>query len=81
MRNSVELVVGHVGDSRAILCRDGDVIPLSKDHDPGDADEKQRISARGGIITSNSLGVPIVNGRLGMTRSLGDPELKRYGVW
>ena len=31
-------------------------------------------------MSENSLGVPQVNGRLAMTRSIGDVELKQYGV-
>ena len=32
LRNSVELVVAHCGDSRALLCRNGDVMRLTTDH-------------------------------------------------
>lgn len=32
LRNSVELVVGHVGDSRALLCRNGLAQKLTVDH-------------------------------------------------
>ena len=80
LRDNIELVVGHVGDTRAILCREGEAIRLSHDHHPDDAKEAKRIKSIGGHITENSLGVMHVNGRLNMTRSIGDFDLKHYGV-
>ncbi|CAL1533481.1 unnamed protein product [Lymnaea stagnalis] len=80
LRNSTELVVGHVGDSIAILCREGKAIRLSVDHDPENLEESNRITKNGGRIIHNSQGVAHVNGRLAMTRSLGDFELKSFGV-
>ncbi|MEQ2201000.1 Protein phosphatase 1K, mitochondrial, partial [Xenoophorus captivus] len=38
------------------------------------------IKKSGGFITWNSLGQPNVNGRLAMTRSIGDFDLKKMGV-
>lgn len=80
LRNSTELVVGHVGDSLAVLCRDGKALRLTVDHDPQDSDESGRILEKGGKIICNSQGIAHVNGRLAMTRSFGDLELKSYGV-
>ncbi|XP_055959197.1 protein phosphatase 1K, mitochondrial [Patella vulgata] len=80
LRNSIELVVGHVGDSRAILCRNGEAIRLTKEDTPEDPVEAERIKQNDGQIVYNSLGLPQVNGRLAMTRSLGDVDLKKYGV-
>ncbi|GFO18423.1 protein phosphatase 1k, mitochondrial-like [Plakobranchus ocellatus] len=80
LRNSTELVIGHVGDSLAVLCRDGKAVRLSVDHDPEDSDESCRIIEKGGKILCNSQGIAHVNGRLAMTRSFGDLELKSYGV-
>ena len=80
IRDGIELAIGHVGDSRAILCREGYAIQLSEDHAPDNHREKERIKRRGGVISHNSQGVWQVNGRLSMTRSLGDVELKKYGV-
>jgi len=80
LRNSIELVVGHVGDSRAILCRNGDAHKLTTDHSPSLKAEKERIEKSGGHVICNSIGQLLVNGRLAMTRSLGDLELKPYGV-
>jgi protein phosphatase 1K len=80
LRNNIELVIGHVGDTRAILCREGVPLRLSYDDSPDDPDECARIKEAGGTISDNSLGVAHVNGRLTMTRSIGDIELKAFGV-
>jgi len=34
LRDSMQLLIGHVGDSRAILCRGGDARKLTTDHVP-----------------------------------------------
>lgn len=39
-----------------------------------------RIRKSGGFVTWNSLGQANVNGRLAMTRSIGDFDLKKMGV-
>ena len=43
LRNSEELVIGHVGDSSAIVCRDGQALRLSPKHEPDVDEEKARI--------------------------------------
>jgi len=80
LRNSTELVVAHVGDSVGVLCRQGESRRLSVDHAPDNQDETDRIKGRGGSIIHNSHGVAHVNGRLAMTRSFGDVDLKSFGV-
>uniref|UniRef100_UPI0037E883B6 protein phosphatase 1K, mitochondrial n=1 Tax=Semicossyphus pulcher TaxID=241346 RepID=UPI0037E883B6 len=80
LRDGVELVVGSAGDSRALLCRKGRATKLTKDHTPDRKDERQRIQKFGGFVTWNSLGQANVNGRLAMTRSIGDFHLKDSGV-
>ncbi|XP_030643776.1 protein phosphatase Mn(2+)-dependent 1K [Chanos chanos] len=80
LRDGIELVVGSVGDSRAMLCRRGKALKLTVDHTPERKDEKERIRKSGGYVTWNSLGQPHVNGRLAMTRSIGDFDLKNAGV-
>ncbi|XP_068614182.1 protein phosphatase Mn(2+)-dependent 1K-like [Brachionichthys hirsutus] len=80
LRDGIELVVGSVGDSRAMLCRKGKALKLTVDHTPDRKDEKERVKKSGGFITWNSLGQPNVNGRLAMTRSIGDFDLKNMGV-
>ncbi|KAL0970610.1 hypothetical protein UPYG_G00244400 [Umbra pygmaea] len=80
LRDGVELVVASVGDSRALLCRKGRAKKLSIDHTPDRKDERQRVKLSGGFVTWNSLGQANVNGRLAMTRSIGDFHLKKAGV-
>nr|XP_057936837.1 protein phosphatase 1K, mitochondrial [Doryrhamphus excisus] len=80
LRDGIELVVASVGDSRAMLCRKGKALKLTVDHTPERKDEKERIKRSGGFITWNSLGQSNVNGRLAMTRSIGDFDLKNTGV-
>ncbi|KAM5255559.1 protein phosphatase Mn(2+)-dependent 1K [Ctenodactylus gundi] len=80
LRDGIELVVASVGDSRALLCRKGKPMKLTTDHTPERKDEKERIKKCGGFVAWNSLGQPHVNGRLAMTRSIGDLDLKASGV-
>ncbi|XP_071952366.1 protein phosphatase Mn(2+)-dependent 1K-like [Antedon mediterranea] len=80
LRNGNELVLSHVGDTRLTLCRKGKAIRLSRDHEPEVPAEQERIKKAGGFISCDSIGRPLVNGVLSMSRSIGDTELKRYGV-
>ncbi|KAG9134021.1 hypothetical protein Leryth_004709 [Lithospermum erythrorhizon] len=85
-----ELLIGHLGDSRALLCSKGSQshhqgLPLelyaeqlTVDHHPDRAEEKARIERAGGFVTV--WGVPRVNGILAISRALGDVFLKKYGV-
>lgn len=75
----MELVCAHVGDSRAILCRDGEAIRLCEDHRPYRRDELERIEAAGGIILTSG-GMYRVNGILGVSRAIGDRELKEFVI-
>ncbi|XP_030059000.1 protein phosphatase 1K, mitochondrial isoform X2 [Microcaecilia unicolor] len=80
LQNETELVVASVGDSRAILCTEGRAEPLTDDHTPRRWDEKERIEQSGGFIDWNSAHEPYVNGKLAMTRSIGDVQMKTFGV-
>ncbi|CAL8106636.1 unnamed protein product [Orchesella dallaii] len=75
LQNSVDLTIGHVGDSRAIICRSGEPRKLTQDHVPSLIMEKERIEKSGGRCSQTR-----VNERLAMSRSIGDLDLKRYGV-
>lgn len=51
------LVVGNVGDSRAVLCSEGRALPMSSDHKPNKPEERRRIQALGGRVVY-SFGIP-----------------------
>nr|XP_011464039.1 PREDICTED: uncharacterized protein LOC101301302 isoform X2 [Fragaria vesca subsp. vesca] len=73
---SSHIIVANCGDSRAILCRGKEPVPLSVDHKANREDECARIEASGGkIIQWNG---PRVFGVLAMSRSIGDGYLKPW---
>lgn len=47
-----KLVVGNVGDSRAILCRNGEAKQVSVDHDP--LKEKKMVENKGGFVSQRA---------------------------
>ncbi|XP_011694924.1 PREDICTED: probable protein phosphatase CG10417 [Wasmannia auropunctata] len=68
-----ELYVANAGDSRCVLCRDGQAIELSLDHKPEDAPEMERIVKAGGEVMNDGR----VNGGLNLSRALGDHAYKQ----
>ena len=72
--------MAQVGDSRAILCRNSAAKCLTKDHCPSDPGERERIESQGGTVTYDTIGRYMVNQRLAMSRSIGDLDLKPFGV-
>lgn len=65
------LYVANAGDSRTILCRNGEPLMLSIDHKPDLINEKNRIEKAGGFVSDGR-----VNGNLNLSRALGDLEYK-----
>ncbi|XP_051151206.1 probable protein phosphatase 2C 22 isoform X3 [Andrographis paniculata] len=61
------LIVANAGDCRAVLCRRGKAIEMSRDHKPILLKEKRRIEASGGYVDDGYL-----NGQLNVARALGD---------
>jgi len=80
IQDNYMMYIGHCGDSRAILYRDNKARRLTRDHCPTVPEERKRIKDCGGTVTSDSIGRHQVNGRLCMSRSIGDLELKDQGV-
>ncbi|KAF7391578.1 hypothetical protein HZH68_011121 [Vespula germanica] len=71
-----ELYVANAGDSRCVLCRDGQALELSLDHKPEDEPEMKRIRKAGGKVTFDGR----VNGGLNLSRALGDHAYKQNTV-
>ncbi|KAA0031544.1 putative protein phosphatase 2C 58 [Cucumis melo var. makuwa] len=69
-----KLVVANVGDSRAVLCKNGVAYQLSVDHEP--TKEKREIESRGGFVSNIPGDVPRVDGQLAVARAFGDKSLK-----
>eukprot|EP00262_Sarcandra_glabra_P003550 TRINITY_DN14288_c0_g1_i1.p1 TRINITY_DN14288_c0_g1~~TRINITY_DN14288_c0_g1_i1.p1 ORF type:complete len:294 (-),score=64.39 TRINITY_DN14288_c0_g1_i1:74-934(-) len=61
------LLVANAGDCRAVLCRRGKAIEMSRDHKPVCTQERTRIEASGGYVYDGYL-----NGQLNVARALGD---------
>lgn len=73
-----QIIVANCGDSRAVLSRGSQAIPLSRDHKPEREDETRRIEAAGGrVIRWDGYRV---GGLLALSRAIGDRYLKRYVV-
>ena len=67
------LTIANAGDSRAVLCRNDQAMPLSTDHKPLNDQEMLRIQQAGGFV--NHFGR--VNGNLNVSRSIGDLKYKQ----
>ncbi|XP_020578486.1 probable protein phosphatase 2C 59 [Phalaenopsis equestris] len=72
------LLIANVGDSRAVICRGGNAIAVSRDHKPDQTDERQRIEDAGGFVMW--AGTWRVGGVLAVSRAFGDRLLKQYVV-
>lgn len=69
------LYVANAGDCRCVLGkRNGEAVALSRDHVPTDPAEKARVLARGGSLSASGR----IEGRLAVSRALGDRSVKQY---
>ena len=66
------LVVAHVGDSSAILCRAGTAESVCAPHKPDEPAERARIEAAGGKVADNGR----IHGILATSRAFGDVGFK-----
>jgi len=73
--NKFLLSVANVGDSKAVLIDDNDLHVLSETHRPTNENEERRVKAEGGRITGERN--KRLNGRLAVTRALGDHLMKK----
>jgi serine/threonine protein phosphatase PrpC len=65
-------ICANAGDSRAILQRNGKVLPLSFDHKPNNIPELQRVNNAGGFVKHRR-----IDGDLAVSRGLGDFSFKK----
>ncbi|XP_022717743.1 probable protein phosphatase 2C 39 [Durio zibethinus] len=72
--NCQKLVKANVGDSRAVISKNGEAKQLSVDHEP--IMEKESIENRGGFVSNCPGDVARVDGQLAVARAFGDKNLK-----
>ncbi|CAK9310671.1 unnamed protein product [Citrullus colocynthis] len=72
--SACQIIVANCGDSRALLCRGSQAVPLTADHKISRPDEYDRLVKGGARILF--VGCPRVEGVLTMTRAIGDHYLK-----
>ena len=65
------IICCNAGDSRAVLCREGNALPLSFDHKPSNPSELNRVKEAGGFVRFKR-----VDGDLAVSRGLGDFRFK-----
>jgi Serine/threonine protein phosphatase len=65
------IICCNAGDSRAILCKGGQALPLSFDHKPNNPTEINRVKEAGGFVKYKR-----VDGDLAVSRGLGDFRFK-----
>lgn len=74
--NGQRLWVANVGDSRAVLSKEGQAVQMSIDHEPNT--ERGSIENKGGFVSNMPGDVPRVNGQLAVSRAFGDKSLKSH---
>ena len=73
--NHSVLYIANAGDTRAVLCKNGQAERLSIDHKASDPTEIDRVKSVGGKIIDGR-----VAGGLAITRAMGDHAYKSFGV-
>jgi serine/threonine protein phosphatase PrpC len=72
LRDEKKLVLGNLGDSRAVICRKGKAVALTNDHRPTASGETERIISKSGSIPPNGRLFNIFS----ISRALGDKDFK-----
>uniref|UniRef100_A0A6U2DHD6 PPM-type phosphatase domain-containing protein n=1 Tax=Hemiselmis andersenii TaxID=464988 RepID=A0A6U2DHD6_HEMAN len=67
-----KLYAANAGDARAVLCRDGTAVRITRDHKASDSEEQVRVQKSGGWVSMNR-----VHGVLAVSRALGDHAMKQ----
>jgi serine/threonine protein phosphatase PrpC len=71
------LFLSYLGDCRTYIFNNTQLVYISKDHDPSDEYEGKQVKLRGGRVTF--FNGPRLSGKLGISRALGDCEIKGVG--
>eukprot|EP00747_Dinoflagellata_sp_TGD_P218233 gnl/TRDRNA2_/TRDRNA2_90516_c0_seq1.p1 gnl/TRDRNA2_/TRDRNA2_90516_c0~~gnl/TRDRNA2_/TRDRNA2_90516_c0_seq1.p1 ORF type:complete len:367 (+),score=36.75 gnl/TRDRNA2_/TRDRNA2_90516_c0_seq1:42-1103(+) len=74
------IICANAGDCRALVCRQGQAVPLSEDHKPNIPGERDRISRAGGWVEIQKTSKAThfrVNGCLNVSRAIGDFQYKK----
>ncbi|XP_074306799.1 protein kinase and PP2C-like domain-containing protein [Silene latifolia] len=71
-----KLLVANAGDCRAVLCRSGSAIALSRDHVASCLEERNRVIEAGGVVKWQVDTWRVGLAALQVTRSIGDDDLK-----
>ncbi|GMH40224.1 hypothetical protein BSKO_08128 [Bryopsis sp. KO-2023] len=75
-----KLVLANAGDCRAVLCRDGKAVQLTRDHTAMNCEERLRVEKSGGKVQWTLDSWRVGSAGIQVTRSLGDIDLKSDGV-
>ena len=76
--NAEKIWCAVAGDSRAVMCKGGETVPMSYDHKPTNEEETERIENAGKWVDDeeNGMGTNRINGQLAVSRSIGDHKYK-----
>ncbi len=72
IEEGVRLTLAHIGDSRAVVVRNGKVIHTTADHKPTNLVEKERIEKQGGFVVNGRSVDPVHRVSYALARSMGD---------
>lgn len=75
-----KLVLANAGDCRAVLCRNGNAVQVTRDHTAMDAEERHRVEKSGAKVQWTLDSWRVGTAGIQVTRSLGDVDLKLDGV-
>lgn len=78
LQRGARMLVANLGDSRAVLCKNGIAVQLSVDHTPARPLERANVQMRGGVVVTIPGDIPRVDGLLAVARTFGDAGVKEH---
>uniref|UniRef100_A0A061SFA0 Protein kinase and pp2c-like domain-containing n=1 Tax=Tetraselmis sp. GSL018 TaxID=582737 RepID=A0A061SFA0_9CHLO len=75
-----EICIANAGDCRAVLCRAGKAVQVTRDHTLADDEERQRVAAAGGRVSWKVDGWRVGPAAIQVSRSIGDHDLRDQGL-